>query len=62
MSSIVKHILKPGSALSMVPAINGAVCLLLGVLMYVGYNLELPMIHVAMLSFFSFGLLISVNW
>jgi len=62
MSSVVDHILKPGSALSMIPAINFAVCLLFCVLIYVGYNLELPMIHVGMLAFFAFGLLVSVNW
>jgi hypothetical protein len=57
----VDLIFKPGSSLTLVPAINATVVILLGVLIYLSYT-KIATIHLVVMGFLSLGLLASVNW
>lgn len=54
-------IFKPGSSLTLIPAINGTVVILLCVLIYLSYT-KIATIHLIVMGFLSLGLLASVNW
>lgn len=54
-------IFKPGSSLTLIPAINGTVVILLGVLIYLSYT-KIAAIHLIIMGTLSLGLLASVNW
>jgi hypothetical protein len=57
----VDLIFKPGSSLTLIPAINVTVVILLGVLIFLSYT-KIATIHIVVMVFLSLGLLVSVNW
>lgn len=61
LQAVVDLIFKPGSSLTLIPAINGTVIILLGVLIFLSYT-KIATIHLVVMGFLSLGLLASVNW
>jgi hypothetical protein len=58
---LIDLIFTPGSSLKLVPVINVAVLLLLGLMAYL-LQTEIAMIHIVIMSTLAVGLLLSVNW
>ncbi|KAJ1430822.1 hypothetical protein B484DRAFT_395766 [Ochromonadaceae sp. CCMP2298] len=58
---LIDLIFTPGSSLKLVPVINVAVLLLLGLMSYLLYT-EIATIHIVVMSTLAVGLLLSVNW
>ncbi|CBJ27775.1 expressed unknown protein [Ectocarpus siliculosus] len=58
---LVDLAMKPGSSVQLVPFINGVLCILVGLLVYVAASGE-GSIHVYVMGFLSIGLMGSVNW
>jgi hypothetical protein len=54
-------IFQPGSSLTLIPAINCVVVLLLGVLIFLTYT-KIATIHLVVMGTLCLGLLASVNW
>lgn len=61
-NSLIAHLLKPGSSLTLIPLINIAILGLFGVLLYVAYGTDIDNIHVFVMGTLGVGLLLSVNW
>lgn len=55
-------ILQPGSSLTLIPAINVTVLLLLVLLVCLLYYSSIAIVHILVMSTLSLGLLFSVNW
>lgn len=60
-SWLVDLIMKPGTSVQLVPAINVALIILVGLLVYLVLNGE-SSIHVYIMGFLAVGLMASVNW
>ena len=60
--SIIDHILKPGSSLTLIPLINIALLFLFCVLLFVFYQTDIAVIHIFVMGTLGVGLLLSVNW
>ncbi|CAN0144276.1 unnamed protein product, partial [Ectocarpus sp. 12 AP-2014] len=58
---LVDLVMKPGSSVQLVPFINGVLCILVALLVYVAASGE-GSIHVYVMGFLSIGLMGSVNW
>ena len=61
-NTVVDHLLRPGSSLTLIPMINISLLGLFIVLLYVAYETEVAIIHVFVMSSLGVGLLLSVNW
>ena len=61
VDTILDLIFRPGSSLRLIPVINVAVLLLLGLLIALSYT-KIATIHLVVMSFLALGLMASVNW
>ena len=61
-NTIIEHILKPGSSLTLIPLINIALLFLFCVLLFIFYQTEIAIIHIFVMGTLGVGLLFSVNW
>ena len=59
---ILDLILQPGSSLTLIPAINVTVLLLLVLLACLLYYSSIAMVHILAMASLSLGLMLSVNW
>jgi hypothetical protein len=59
---IFQLIFQPGASLQLIPYINLAILMLIGLLVVCGSYLDIASVHIYVLTFFALGLFFSVNW